>query len=59
MSKHIKKNCKYYENVPCMLGDLAPYCQMMCELNDEAKQLIRKQNVAGREVIDYEEKKNK
>ena len=42
-----------------MLGDLAPYCQMMCELNDEVKQLIRKQNVAGREVIDYEEKKNK
>ena len=42
-----------------MLGDLAPYCQMMCELNDEAKQLIRRQNMAGREVIDHEAKKNK
>ena len=41
--------CKYYENVPCLLGQLAPYCHMMCELNEEAKQYMREKSISDRE----------
>ena len=45
MSDEKRAMCKYYENVPCLLGPLAPYCQMMCELNEEAKQYMREKNI--------------
>lgn len=49
MSDGIRDMCKYYENVPCLLGPLAPYCQMMCELNEEAKQYMRQKNISDKE----------
>lgn len=49
MSDRERAMCRYYENVPCLLGPLAPYCHMMCELNEEAKQYMREMNLLAKE----------
>lgn len=38
------KTCKYNENVHCELAKYAPYCDQLCELNEEAKKHFEKMN---------------
>ena len=38
------KTCKYNENVHCELARYAPYCDQLCELNEEAKKYFEKMN---------------